>query len=113
MRLSKGVHVVVDGGEDWNAALTIPHDKVRVSFAVPWEGMLLLGTTDTEHDGEPRRVAVTDDDVRQVLARRRSRSTGSASRARPSAGCACCPAATARRRTRSARRCSRPGRPGW
>jgi glycerol-3-phosphate dehydrogenase len=67
MRLSKGVHVVVDGGEDWNAALTIPHDKVRVSFAVPWEGMLLLGTTDTEHDGEPETATVTDEDVRQVL----------------------------------------------
>ena len=67
MRLSKGVHVVVDGGQDWNAALTIPHDKVRVSFAVPWEGMLLLGTTDTEHDGEPEAVEVTDEDVRQVL----------------------------------------------
>jgi glycerol-3-phosphate dehydrogenase len=67
MRLSKGVHVVVDGGDDWHAALTIPHDKVRVSFAVPWEGMLLLGTTDTEHDGEPEDAAVTDEDVRQVL----------------------------------------------
>jgi glycerol-3-phosphate dehydrogenase len=67
MRLSKGVHVVVDGGEDWNAALTIPHDKVRVSFAVPWEGMLLLGTTDTEHDGEPESARVTDDDVQQVF----------------------------------------------
>jgi glycerol-3-phosphate dehydrogenase len=67
MRLSKGVHVVVDGGGDWNAALTIPHDKVRVSFAVPWEGTLLLGTTDTEHDGGPDDAAVTDDDVRQVL----------------------------------------------
>ncbi|HZR97013.1 MAG TPA: glycerol-3-phosphate dehydrogenase/oxidase [Gaiellaceae bacterium] len=67
MRLSKGVHVVVDGGEDWNAALTIPHDKVRVTFAVPWEGMLLLGTTDTPFEGEPETVAVTDDDVRQVL----------------------------------------------
>src|SRR6185437_12394162 len=68
MRLSKGVHVVVDGGEDWNAALTIPHDKVRVTFAVPWEGMLLLGTTDTEHDGEPESLAVTEADVAQVLA---------------------------------------------
>ena len=68
MRLSKGVHVVVDGGEDWHAALTIPHDKVRVSFAVPWEGMLLLGTTDTEHDGEPEALAVTEADVAQVLA---------------------------------------------
>ncbi len=68
MRLSKGVHVVVDGGEDWGAALTIPHDKVRVSFAVPWEGMLLLGTTDTQHDGEPETARVTDDDVRTILA---------------------------------------------
>jgi glycerol-3-phosphate dehydrogenase len=67
MRLSKGVHVVVDGGEDWNAALTIPHDKVRVTFAVPWEGMLLLGTTDTEHDGEPEAARVTDDDIQQVF----------------------------------------------
>jgi glycerol-3-phosphate dehydrogenase len=67
MRLSKGVHVVVEGGEHWNAALTIPHDKVRVSFAVPWEGMLLLGTTDTEYDGEPEAARVSDDDVQQVL----------------------------------------------
>jgi len=67
MRLSKGAHVLVDGGRDWGAALTIPHDKVRVSFAVPWEGMLLVGTTDTLHDGEPEAVAVTDEDVEQVL----------------------------------------------
>ena len=67
IRLSKGVHVVVDGAESWRAALTISHDKVRVSFAVPWEGKLLLGTTDTLHDGEPETVAVTDEDVRQVL----------------------------------------------
>ena len=54
IRLSKGVHVLVDGGADWEAALTIPHDKVRVSFAVPWEGMLLLGTTDTLSRAGPR-----------------------------------------------------------
>jgi len=67
MRLSKGVHVLVDGGGDWDAALTISHDKVRVTFAVPWEGMLLLGTTDTLHEGEPERAGVTDADVAQVL----------------------------------------------
>ena len=66
MRLSKGAHILVDGGQDWSAALTIPHDKVRVSFAVPWEGMLLLGTTDSLFDGEPETVAVTDEDVEQV-----------------------------------------------
>jgi glycerol-3-phosphate dehydrogenase len=67
VRLSKGVHALVDGGGDWGAALTIPHDKVRVSFAVPWEGMLLLGTTDTLHDGSPESATVTDADVEQVL----------------------------------------------
>src|SRR5262249_7059477 len=67
MRLSKGVHVVVEGGEGWGAALTIPHDKVRVSFAVPWEGMLLLGTTDTEYTGSPGAVSVSDTDVAGVL----------------------------------------------
>jgi glycerol-3-phosphate dehydrogenase len=68
VRLSKGVHVLVEGGADWDAALTIPHDKVRVTFAVPWEGMLLLGTTDTLHDGEPEAASVTSEDVEQVLA---------------------------------------------
>ncbi len=67
VRLSKGVHVVVDGANDWHAALTISHDKVRVSFAVPWEGKLLLGTTDTLHEGEPETVKVTDGDIQQVL----------------------------------------------
>jgi glycerol-3-phosphate dehydrogenase len=67
VRLSKGVHVVVEGGSDWRAALTVPQDRVRVSFAVPWEGMLLLGTTDTPYDGDPESVAATSSDVEQVL----------------------------------------------
>jgi glycerol-3-phosphate dehydrogenase len=67
IRLSKGVHAVLDGGENWGAALTVSHDKVRVSFAVPWEGMLLLGTTDTLHEGGPDEVHVTEGDVTQVL----------------------------------------------
>jgi glycerol-3-phosphate dehydrogenase len=66
VRLSKGVHVLVDA-DHWGAALTIPHDTVRVSFAVPWEGMLLLGTTDTPHEGEPETASVTAADVREVL----------------------------------------------
>jgi glycerol-3-phosphate dehydrogenase len=67
IRLSKGVHVVVDGGEGWSAAVTMPQSKLRVSFAIPWHGKLLLGTTDTLYDGPPEDVRVTDDDVRAVL----------------------------------------------
>lgn len=67
-RLSKGVHLLLEQDSPWSAALTIPHDGVRVSFAYPWEGMLLLGTTDTPYDGDPAAAGVGAADVRQVLA---------------------------------------------
>jgi len=67
-RLSKGIHVLVPLEHAWSAALTVPHDKVRVSFAVPWEGMLLLGTTESLFDGDPDELRVTGEDVDAVLA---------------------------------------------
>ncbi len=67
-RLSKGVHVTLPLDRPWSAALTIPHDQVRVTFAYPWEGTLLLGTTDTLYEGDPATVVATDDDVDLVLA---------------------------------------------
>jgi glycerol-3-phosphate dehydrogenase len=84
IRLSKGVHVLLDGGEDWGAALTIPQSKVRVSFAIPWEGMLLLGTTDTLHEGAPEQATVTDEDVRTILAEARAANHGLAGPVRAS-----------------------------
>ena len=60
--------MLLEPESSWTAALTIPHDKVRVSFAVPWQGMLLLGTTDALYDGDPGRVAVEEADIDQVLA---------------------------------------------
>jgi len=68
VRLSKGAHVLVPGGEGWSAALTIPQDDVRVTFAVPWYGLLLLGTTDSDYEGDPAAVAPCDADVAQILA---------------------------------------------
>jgi glycerol-3-phosphate dehydrogenase len=68
IRLSKGAHLLLGVDEPWSTALTIPHDKVRVSFALPWQGMLLLGTTDTLHEDEPEAVAATEADVEQILA---------------------------------------------
>jgi len=67
IRLSKGSHVLLRLDEPWSAALTVPHDKVRVSFAVPWEDMLLLGTTDSLYEGEPAAVEATEAEVGQIL----------------------------------------------
>jgi glycerol-3-phosphate dehydrogenase len=65
--LSKGAHVVLAGGDGWTAAVTTPLPGGRVSFAIPWEGMLLLGTTDEPYDGSPAAVTATDADVAQIL----------------------------------------------
>jgi glycerol-3-phosphate dehydrogenase len=66
--LTKGVHALVPADSEWRAALTIPQEGVRVTFAVPWYGMLLLGTTDSIHEGDPSDVAVEQADVDQILA---------------------------------------------
>ena len=68
VRLSRGAHVLVPADTEWTAALTIPQDDVRVTFAVPWSGMLLLGTTDTPYEGDPAEVAVGPADAEQILA---------------------------------------------
>jgi glycerol-3-phosphate dehydrogenase len=68
VRLSRGAHVLVPADDVWTAALTIPQDEVRVTFAVPWYGMLLLGTTDTPYEGDPAHVAVEPGDAAQILA---------------------------------------------
>jgi glycerol-3-phosphate dehydrogenase len=67
IRLSKGVHAVLSRDEDWSAALTLPQDDVRVTFAVPWYDLLLLGTTDTEYDTDPAAVCVEPEDVERIL----------------------------------------------
>ena len=67
-RLSKGVHVALPLPEDLTAALTIFQDRVRVTFALPWEGMLVLGTTDRLYEGDPDGVEATEEDLSQILA---------------------------------------------
>ncbi|WP_067967294.1 glycerol-3-phosphate dehydrogenase/oxidase [Nocardiopsis trehalosi] len=67
VRLSKGAHLVVKADRPWRAALTIPIDRYRVSFAIPWEDHLLLGTTDEEYTGDPADVGVLPADVDQIL----------------------------------------------
>jgi glycerol-3-phosphate dehydrogenase len=65
--LSKGCHIVLPLPDGWSAALTVPVDHSRVSFALPWEGVLLLGTTDEPFDAAPDELAVTPEDELQIL----------------------------------------------
>jgi glycerol-3-phosphate dehydrogenase len=65
--LSKGAHVTMRLDEPWGAALAVPIERGRVAFAVPWEGVLLVGTTDTEYEGDPDAVRVEARDVDTLL----------------------------------------------
>ncbi len=67
-RLSKGVHLLLDAPPGWRAGLAVPVEGGRVAMAIPWQGMLMLGTTDTPYGGKPEDCAVSDADVAQVLA---------------------------------------------
>ena len=67
IRLSKGAHLVLKRTSPWKAALATPIDKYRITFALPWEDMLLLGTTDEEFEGDPADVSVTEKDISQIL----------------------------------------------
>ncbi|MEV1050553.1 glycerol-3-phosphate dehydrogenase/oxidase [Streptomyces sp. NPDC049887] len=67
IRLSKGAHLVLKRTSPWKAALATPIDKYRITFALPWEDMLLLGTTDEEFEGDPADVAVNEKDIAQIL----------------------------------------------
>ena len=66
-RLSKGVHVTLPMPDGWRAAIARTVGGSRVAFALPWEGVLLIGTTDTPYEGEPDDARVEGSDLDQVF----------------------------------------------
>ncbi len=66
-RLSKGVHVLLPLDEPWRAALSVHTDDEHNLFAAPWNGMLLVGVTDTPFAGDPSTGAATEADIERLL----------------------------------------------
>lgn len=68
MRPSKGVHIMfpLDGFPETDALLVPKTDDGRVIFAIPWNGRLLVGTTDTGYTpGEE--MVVTREEIEYLL----------------------------------------------
>ena len=66
-RLSKGVHALLPLASPWPAGLAVV-DGSRTAIAVPWQGMLLVGATDTGYDAHPAELTVEPHDVEEALA---------------------------------------------
>jgi len=66
-RLCKGIHLVLPRLPGKDALLSVSETDGRVIFFVPWYGLTLLGTTDTDYAGNPADVAVEQGDVDYLL----------------------------------------------
>jgi glycerol-3-phosphate dehydrogenase len=67
LRLTKGIHLVVEQPRlPISAPVIITADR-RVLFVLPWGHRVIIGTTDTDYRGAPEDVAVSPADTEYVL----------------------------------------------
>ena len=67
LRLTKGIHLVIDRSRLPVAdAVVLPEGK-RILFVIPWGERVILGTTDTDYAGDPADVRTEPVDVEYVL----------------------------------------------
>ena len=73
VRLSpaKGVHLVVPQLTRQHAVAFQARSDHRILFVIPWGDYSLLGTTDTDYDGDPAQARVDQADVNYLLAEAR------------------------------------------
>jgi glycerol-3-phosphate dehydrogenase len=67
LRLTKGVHLVID-----RSRLPVPDAVVlpegdRIVFIIPWGERAIIGTTDTDYSGDPALVRTDDGDIEYLL----------------------------------------------
>ena len=68
LRMTKGVHLVIDRARlPIPSAVVLPEGK-RILFAIPWQERVILGTTDTDYQGPIEEVVCEPADLEYVLA---------------------------------------------
>lgn len=64
IRLIKGSHIVVPKVHDEEQAYILQNKDNRIVFVIPYMGdFSIIGTTDVEYKGDPRKVSIEDDEV--------------------------------------------------
>jgi glycerol-3-phosphate dehydrogenase len=67
LRVTKGVHLVVDRSKVPVPDAVVLTEGKRILFAIPWGERTILGTTDTDYKGSLERIFADEDDIRYVL----------------------------------------------
>jgi glycerol-3-phosphate dehydrogenase len=67
LRLTKGVHLVIDRSRlPVSEAIVLPEGE-RILFAIPWGERVILGTTDTDYEGDPAAARTDHSDIHYIL----------------------------------------------
>lgn len=67
LRLSKGIHIITNSKISDHAVLLTSKEDGRVFFVIPWFGLTLIGTTDTDYDGDLDTIEITKDDIDYLM----------------------------------------------
>jgi len=70
LRTTKGIHLLLPQITDHAVYIAAKRDE-RMFFVIPWRGFSLVGTTDTDFEGDLDHLAATRDEVQYLLAETR------------------------------------------
>jgi glycerol-3-phosphate dehydrogenase len=68
VRLTKGTHLIVPPISSTHALLSTIRPGKRIFIMAPWQDVALLGTTETDFEGDPAGIQPTREDVDYLLA---------------------------------------------
>ena len=66
-RVTKGVHLILPAYHSDEALLLTAQADGRVFFIIPWYGLTLLGTTDTDYTGDMQNIVAEETEVAYLL----------------------------------------------
>jgi glycerol-3-phosphate dehydrogenase len=67
LRLTKGIHMVVNRARIPVPETVVMTEEKRILFAIPWGERTILGTTDTDYRGSLDNISAEAEDIRYVL----------------------------------------------
>lgn len=68
IRLIQGSHIIVPKLHDLDKSFIMQNDDGRIVFAIPYlDKFTMIGTTDREYEGDPAKVAITEEEIAYLI----------------------------------------------
>jgi glycerol-3-phosphate dehydrogenase len=67
LRPTKGVHLIMKIPLTSHALMVRAKEDKRVFFVIPWQGLTIIGTTDTDYSGDINDIQADENDIKYLL----------------------------------------------